>query len=391
MRPLRSRFAARQLCQLAAPVIASEAKRSLASCVLSGRLLRRFAPRNDGTVRRNDGAGKFWPVVLVGAAMLLASPALAQGIDLSHGGPIDITAQSGIEWLQDQHEVIAYGDARAVRQNVTVTADRLIAYYRKKAGDAVKPATAATATTPAATPAAASSGTTGITGDEDTSGNEIYRVEAQGHVQIFTTTDHAQGDRGIYDLDQAVLVLTGHDLRLTTPNDVLTARDDLEYWSQKHMAVARGDAVVVTKDARRIAADVLVAYTTPNTPPPGQTPTQAAAKTGATPAADDPLAASGKLEKVEAFGHVSLRTPTDIATGDRGVYVPETGIALLVGNVRITRGQNQLAGTRAVVNLKTGVSRLLSGNQRVQGLIVPNDASSQGVVAGPPGQPGHKP
>jgi len=147
----------------------------------------------------------------------------------------------------------------------------------------------------------------------------------------------------------------------------------------------------VTKDARRVAADVLVAYTTPNTPPPGQAPTQPAAKTGATPAADDPLAASGKLEKVEAFGHVSLRTPTDIAIGDRGVYVPETGIALLVGNVRITRGQNQLTGTRAVVNLKTGVSRLLSGTERVQGLIVPNDATSQGVATPPPAQPGRKP
>jgi lipopolysaccharide export system protein LptA len=330
--------------------------------------------------------------VLAAVGLLLAPSALAQGIDLSHGGPIDITAQNGIEWLQNQHEVIAYGDARAVRQNVTVMADRLIAYYRKKAGDTAKPA-AAPVTPPPPTPAAAPTGTTGIAGDEDTSGNEIYRVEAQGHVQIFTTTDHAQGDRAIYDLDQAVMVMTGHDLRLTTPNDVLTARDDLEYWSQKHMAVARGDAVVVTKDARRIAADVLVAYTQPNTPPPGQAPTQAAVKTGAPqPAADDPLASSGKLQKVEAYGHVSVRTPTDIATGDRGIYVPDTGIALLEGNVRITRGQNQLAGTRAAVNLKTGVSRLLSGgNDRVQGLIVPNDTTTQGAAASPPSQAGRKP
>ncbi len=325
------------------------------------------------------------------ALLLLASRPLAQGIDLSHGGPIDITAQNGIEWLQNQHEVIALGDARAVRQNVTVTADRLIAYYRKKAGNAAQPA-AAPATPPAATPAAASTGASGIAGDEDTSGNEIYRVEAEGHVQIFTATDHAQGDRAIYDLDQAVLVMTGHDLRLTTPNDVLTARDDLEYWSQKHMAVARGDAVVVTKDARRIAADVLVAYTTPNPPPGTQPATQAATKTGTPVAADDPLAASGKLEKVEAFGHVSVRTPTDIATGDRGIYVPDTGIALLEGNVRITRGQNQLAGARAAVNLKTGVSRLLAaGTDRVQGLIVPNDATSQSLSTSSPAQAGRKP
>ena len=71
-------------------------------------------------------------------------------------------------------------------------------------------------------------------------------------MQIFTPTDQVQGDRAVYDIDQAVLVLTGHALKLTTPNDVLTARDDLEYWSQKHMAVARGNAVVVTNDGRRI-------------------------------------------------------------------------------------------------------------------------------------------
>ncbi len=60
--------------------------------------------------------------------------------------------------------------------------------------------------------------------------------------------------------------MTGRNLKLTTPNDVITARDDLEYWPQKHMAVARGDAVVVTNDAKRVAADTLVAYTTDNPP-----------------------------------------------------------------------------------------------------------------------------
>ena len=59
----------------------------------------------------------------------------------------------------------------------------------------------------------------------DTGGNEIYRVEAEGNVHIFTPTDQAWGDRAVYDIDQAVLVMTGHDLKLTTPNDVLTARD----------------------------------------------------------------------------------------------------------------------------------------------------------------------
>ena len=297
---------------------------------------------------------------------------MAQQLDMTRGGPIDITASDGIEWRQDERQVIARGNARAVRGNVTVTGDRLTAFYRPKGGAAPTPTPAEGAGTP----------------DADMGGNEIYRVQAEGHVHIFTATDQAQGDRAVYDIDQSVLVMTGRDLRLTTPNDVLTARDSLEYWSQKHMAVARGKAVVVTNDGRRLAADTLVAYTTDApAPPAGATnvaakpadPTNAAAK----PAADDPLGASGKLEKVEAYGNVSVRTVTDTATGDRAVYVPDSGIARLAGRVRITRGQNQLEGPEAEVNMKTGISRLLGGTgDRVQGLVIPNDETSR-QLSGP--------
>jgi lipopolysaccharide export system protein LptA len=323
---------------------------------------------------------KFALAALLWLTSLALTPARAQQLDLTHGGPIDITARDGLEWRQNEREVIARGDARAIRGAVTVVADTLTAWYRKKGA-----ATAATEPTP----------TAGLAADSSTEGNEIYRLQAEGHVLIFTATDQAQGDKATYDLDQAVLVMTGRDLKLTTPNDVITAKDDLEYWPDKHMAVARGDAVVVTNDAKRVSADTLVAYTT-DTPPP------AGAKTTATPAAatqvaakstDDPLAASGKLQRVEAFGHVSIRTPTDTVTGDRGIYVLDTGMARLGGNVRITRGQNQLNGAEADVNMKTGVATLVARKSgRVHGLVVPNDESSKSLGAGPAGEtPGKKP
>ncbi|MGH7102081.1 MAG: LptA/OstA family protein, partial [Acetobacteraceae bacterium] len=157
--------------------------------------------------------------------------AFAQPLDLSQGGPITVTAVGGIEWRQNQQEVIAHGDARAVRGTVTVTADRLIAHYRPKP---------AVAGAKAAAPVEAA----GDSGGVDTGGQQIYRLNAEGQVHIFTATDQAFGDHAVYDLDQSVLVLTGGNLKLTTPDDVLTARKDLEYWPDKHMAVARGDAVV---------------------------------------------------------------------------------------------------------------------------------------------------
>jgi lipopolysaccharide export system protein LptA len=300
-----------------------------------------------------------WFVV---AVLLSPLPALGQGLDLSQGGPIAVTAQDGIEWRQVEQQVIARGNARAQRDKVTVTADRLIAWYRKKADG----------TTPAAKPASAP----GM--DGDSAGNEVYRLQAEGNVRIFTETEQAIGDRATYDVDQAVLVMTGRDLRLITQNEVLTARDSLEYWSQKRMAVARGNAVVLTNDARRIGADTLVAYTS-DSPTEGAPPAPAGTEAPRT----------GKLEKVEAYGNVSIRTPTDMATGDRAVYVPEMGIARLGGSVRITRGQNQLNGGQAVVNMKTGVARLIGGGggERVQGLVLPNDPSGRSLADDPAAEP----
>lgn len=317
---------------------------------------------------------------LLAAGPLMSQAARAQPLDLSKGGPVTITSRDGIDWQQAEKVVIARGDARAVRDNVTVTADRLIAHYRPKAPP---PGTNAPDAPPALPPAAKPDGTAPSPIDGESGGNEIYRLEADGNVRIFTPTDVATGDHATYDMDQAVLLLTGRNLKLTRPAEIITARDSLEYWSQLHRAVARGNAVVVTSDGRRLAGDTLVAYTTPsaNETSPGETkPDQVPAKPGPTPdkSAADPLGAAGKIERVEGFGHVSVRTQTDTVTGDRGVYVPETSIARLGGNVRITRGENQLNGAEAEVDMKTGLSRLISASHdQVRGLVMPNDATAQ--------------
>ncbi len=302
---------------------------------------------------------------LLPAALLLLPPgtALAQAIDFSKGGPIEVTSRDGMEWRQNEQEVIAQGAARAVRGDVTVTADRLTARYRRK--------TAPTASAGGATPAAATPGAPGPgASGADTGNNEIYRLEADGHVHIFTPTDLAVGDHAVYDIDQAVLLMTGGDVKLTTPQQVLTARDTMEYWSQKHMAVGRGLATVTTADGRRLAADTLVGYTTPPDAP------GASAAKPSRPGAD-PLLASGKLQRIEGFGHVEVRTATETIRGDRGVYVADTGIARLAGDVRITRGQSQLNGDEALVNMRTGISTLSRNpGKRVEGLVVPNDAAA---------------
>ncbi|WP_426957038.1 LptA/OstA family protein [Muricoccus radiodurans] len=308
--------------------------------------------------------------------LLAAGPALAQPMDLSGGGPLEVTSTDGIEWRQAEQVIVARGNARASRDGTTLTADRLIARYRPRGGAAA----------PAAAPAAG--------GDSSPlSGGEIWRMEAEGTVRIATATDRAQGDRAVYDVDQQVMVLTGRDLQLNTPDNIIRARDSLEYWQARRMAVARGAASAVTNDNRRIQADTLVGYflaEAPAAPPAPARPTPAAApaiavRPGApAPAAPGRVPGEGsKLDRVEVFGNVEIRTEAEIVRGDRAVYSPVTGMARVLGNVWITRGQNQLQGAEAIVNLRSGVSRLISApGQRVQGLVIPNSGQENAPLPG---------
>lgn len=303
--------------------------------------------------------------------LLLAPPAAAQNLDLTQGGPIEITATDGIEWRQQEQVVVARGNARATRDGVTVDADRLIARYRPRAGAAQAPSS-----TQAASPM---------------SGSELWRLEAEGRVRISSATERAQGERAVYDMDQAVMVLSGRDLALETPEQRITARDSLEYWPQRRMAVARGAAVVVTSDNRRVAADTLVAYFLEA--PPAGAAQPAAAPAPRPPVAGLPNAGEGsRIDRVEAYGNVEIRTAEEVVRGDRGVYSPQTGLARLLGGVRITRGDNQLNGQEAIVNLRTGVSRLISApGTRVQGLVVPQQNQPAQAQVPPAGRPQPQP
>lgn len=304
---------------------------------------------------------------LLAASLMAAMPgkAGAQELGLSGEGPIEILADGAIEWRRNDQVVIAAGNARAIRGATTVFADRLIARYRARGGE------------PGPAPAAQQQVFGG--------GGEIWRLEAEGNVRIVTGADRAMGDRAVYDLDRRVMVMTGRALSLTNGQDTVTARDALEYWVDRRMAVARGEATVTSPD-RSLTADALVAYfletppaTVARSPAPGP-----AAGAGATlPPALAP--GSGRLDRVEAFGDVRIRTAAEFVRGDRGIYTPETGIARVAGNVGITRGQNQLRGAVAEVNLKTGVSRLIpTPGGRVAGLIVPEERARPEAPAIPP-------
>ncbi len=249
-------------------------------------------------------------------ASALAPPAGAQFLEGSGEQPVTIEADDGIEWVRDEKLYVARGNAKAVRGELTVAAETLTALYRPK----------------------------------ESGGSEVFRLEALGDVVITSTRDRAVGDRAVYDIDQGVIVLLGDDIRFENGVDTITARDSLEYWDKRRLAVARGDAAAI-REGQRIDADVLTAYF-----------------------GDGPDGGS-RVERVDAIGGVVITTPQEVVRGREGVYDVLRETATLVGDVRVTRGDNQLNGERAEVNLKTGISRMLPGDGRVRGLFTPDQAT----------------
>lgn len=309
--------------------------------------------------------------------LLLLAPdrGAAQGLGLLNSKdddkPISIEADQGIEWQQNNHLYIARGNTKATRGDTTVYADTLTAYYRpiakktevgavkaeaEKDKNAAAPAKKKKAKTAGSGGSAAADSNNRISdpmGDEST---EVYRIVADGHVRIVTSTEKIWGDHAVYDVDQALAVMTGKDLKLETKQDVVTARDSLEWYDKKQLAVARGDAVAV-REGKRLRGDVLTAEVV-------KTKQDAS-----------------HISRIDAQGNVLVSSQDQIARGDSGVYNVDTGMATLAGRVTLTRAENELRGQYAVVDLNNNVSRLLSAPPsakltgdsppRVQGLLVP--------------------
>jgi lipopolysaccharide export system protein LptA len=86
------------------------------------------------------------------------------------------------------------------------------------------------------------------------------------------------------------------------------------------------------------------------------------------------------ISTIDAEGNVFFTTNFETAQGDAGLYDVENGMITLTGDVVLTRGDNVLRGTRLVLNLLDGTSRVDSGaaedGGRVRGVFVPNNPAN---------------
>ncbi len=265
--------------------------------------------------------------VFCGLLILLSAPLYAQTPLLpadNNTKPIEISAAQSLEWNRLAKTYTAHKNAIARQGNFEVQADTLTAYYSESGG-----------------------------------ATELTQIDALDHVVISSPPYTAFGDKAVYEIIKQQAVLTGKDLKITTPEDSLTAKNSITFETRENRLTATGDATA-SRGTDQLSADTLIAFFTQD--------------------------AHGKtaLKRIDASGHVIVKTQKETATGDQGVYDVMAGQAVLTGKVFVYQGENKLEGTRVVVDLKTGISQLFANETtpdgRVKGIFYPKSAPSQQKV-----------
>ncbi len=236
---------------------------------------------------------------------------------------VNIEASSGIEWLNDEKSYIARGDAVATRGKFTIKADTLAARYRD-----------------------------GKRGEP-----EIYELRATGDVRIQAGQDAATAQEAVYNMDKQYFKLSGDVVTLTTAEQKVTANRTIEYWAEKRLAIATGRASVY-RDAYRLTADTLNVTLAENS---------------------DTKAL--EVRYVEANNNVVIKSEREEIRGNKATYDMAKQLAMVTGDVALIRDANKLVGTKAEINIATGVSRLVntaSSDGRVKGVFRINSLKGEG-------------
>ncbi|MGB4057735.1 MAG: LptA/OstA family protein, partial [Alphaproteobacteria bacterium] len=235
----------------------------------------------------------------------LASPALAQTTNSSQ--PLEITADGSLEWNRNEKLFIARNNALAKQGDTAIKAETLTAHYR----------------------------------DGEKGGMDIHHVNADGKVELRSKDSLATGQKADYDLDKAFAVMTGDNLKMTSPDQTVTAQDRFEYHVNEGKLLAIGGAKAIRKNIK------------------GETNTLEADTISAI--LKDDAKGQRKLETLEAIGNVTITTPTEKVMGQRGIYHAATNKATMTGGVTLHRGPNILQGERAEVDMTTNTSQLFGG------------------------------
>lgn len=239
-------------------------------------------------------------------------------------GPVTIDAADGMTCEKTGKRCTADGGVRMHYGAYTLSCARLVAHF-KDGGSLDK----------------------NVQNESGMGSASLDRVDAMGGVVIASDDGRLRltGGYGTYDMNTETAVMTGGNLSFERDDLRVTASESLTFQNTEKIAIARGDGTAISK-GRQLNGDILTAFFKDDK------------KTSPSNANTENDAPS--LKKIEAAGHVIVRTDGKKATANRGIYDGQTDTAVLIGDVRLTDVQGQIEAPYGEVNLKTGTSRVLA-------------------------------
>jgi lipopolysaccharide export system protein LptA len=156
----------------------------------------------------------------------------------------------------------------------------------------------------------------------------------------------------------------------------------LEMRDKKKEATFSGNVKVVQGDTTMTSKSLVVFYDS-GPAPAGATPAPAApapkgAKSGTMQSATPGPGGSSSIRRLEARGSVVVTQKDQVVTGETAIFDPRANLITMAGGVVLTQCKNVLKGDRLKVDMTTGVSRVESDTNKVQGMFMQGENCGSG-------------
>lgn len=151
----------------------------------------------------------------------------------------------------------------------------------------------------------------------------------------------------------------------------------LEMRDKKKEATFSGNVKVVQGDTTMTAKSLVVFYDSgPEAPASPQPAAPKGAKSASMQSATPGPGGSSSIRRLEARGSVVVTQKDQVVTGETAIFDPRANLITMAGGVVLTQCKNVLKGDRLKVDMTTGVSRVESDTNKVQGMFSQENCGS---------------
>ncbi len=253
----------------------------------------------------------------------------------SQDQPVTIESSSSLKVDQENKVITALGRPKVTREDVTVEADEMVAYY-----------------------------------EEINDELSIWRIDATENLYVNAPQAEIRGHQGTYDAAQGLVIIKASDKKIVhiiSDDGEVTAKGQVEYYELENKIVARKN-VVINAEQGEIQAEIVEVLLAENSELDNN---------------DEVIAAQNDIELVRVFDNVKLTNEENIVTADRGLWDPGQQKAVMLGSVTVIQNEtgNMLKGCRAEIDFIKNITFLdnqgCEDNAPITGKILSTDIDNE--------------